>query len=81
MKSVSIPIEEVYVPMRLRQSLDPKRVESLAEDIMEHGQKTPIQVRRGTDRYVLVSGLHRLEALRYLGERTIGALIVRACKW
>jgi ParB-like chromosome segregation protein Spo0J len=26
----------------------PKRVQSLAEDIIEHGQKTPIQVRHDT---------------------------------
>jgi sulfiredoxin len=81
MKSVSILVEEIYVPARLRQSLDPQRVQSLAEDIIEHGQKTPIQVRRDTDRYVLVTGLHRLEAMRYLGERTIDALIVQARKF
>lgn len=81
MKSVPISVEEVYVPARLRQSLDPQRVQSLAEDIIEHGQKTPIQVRRDKDRYVLVTGLHRLEAVRYLGERTIDALIVQARKF
>jgi sulfiredoxin len=81
MKSISISIDEIYVPMRLRQSLDPTRIEPLAEDILEHGQKTPIQVRRDTDRYVLVTGLHRLEAMRSLGERTIDALIVQPRKW
>ena len=81
MKSVSISIEDVYVPTRLRQSLDAQRVESLAEDILEHGQKTPIQVRRDSGRYVLVTGLHRLEAMRYLSERTIDALIVQARKF
>jgi ParB-like chromosome segregation protein Spo0J len=81
MKSVPIPVGEIYVPARLRQTLDPQRVQRLAEDIIEHGQKTPIQVRRDTDRYVLVTGLHRLEAMRYLGERTIDALIVQARKF
>ena len=80
MKSVPISIDDIYVPARLRPGLDPKRIEVLAEDILEHGQKTPIQVRRDQDRYVLVTGLHRLEAMRYLGERTIDALIVQARK-
>ena len=81
MKSVPLPIDEIYVPMRLRQTLDPKRIERLAEDILENGQKTPIQARRDADRYVLVTGLHRLEAMRSLGERTIDALIVQVRKW
>jgi ParB-like chromosome segregation protein Spo0J len=81
MKSVPVSIDQIYVPARLRAGLDLNRVEILAEDILEHGQKTPIQVRRDQDRYVLVTGLHRLEAMRYLGERTIDALIVQTRKW
>ena len=50
----------------------------LAEDILEHGMKTPIQVRKDDDRYVLVEGLHRLEAARFLGETAIEAYLVQA---
>jgi ParB-like chromosome segregation protein Spo0J len=64
--------------MQLRRSLDPDKVQQLAEDILSEGQKTPIQVRRDVNRYVLVTGLHRLEAMRALGETSIEALIVRA---
>ena len=38
----------------------------------------PIQVRRGKGHYVLVKGVHRLEARKALGEETIQAYIVRA---
>ena len=78
MKEVPVPIAEIYVPARLRGTLDPAKVESLAEDILEHGQQTAISVRKDEKRYVLVSGLHRLEACKSLGEETITAIIVAA---
>ena len=78
MKSVAVALSEIYVPTKLRATLDPAKVQALAESIIERGQETPIQLRRDKDRYVLVTGLHRLEAVRALGERTIEALIVRA---
>ena len=58
--------------------LDAEKVEALAEDIMENGLKIPIQVRRDNERFVLIEGLHRLEAIKALGEATINALIVSA---
>lgn len=78
MKPVVVALAEIYVPTKLRATLDPAKVQALAESIIERGQETPIQLRRDKDRYVLVTGLHRLEAVRALGERTIQALIVRA---
>lgn len=78
MKSVSIRIEDVYVPMKLRRELDAAKIEALAESIIDNGLQTPIQVRRDKERYVLVTGLHRLEAVRVLGEAEIQAFIVSA---
>jgi len=83
MKDVAISIREIYVPTKRRKTLDSRIVENLAEDILENGQKEPILVRRDEERkdnarYVLVEGLHRLEACRELGEETITALIVHA---
>ena len=78
MRTVPVPVEQIYVPMSLRKTLDAAKVESLAESILEVGLSTPIQVRRDEKRYVLVSGLHRLEALKSLGEKTVPALIVQA---
>jgi sulfiredoxin len=78
MQSVPVPVKDIYVPAEQRKRLDARKAESLAEDIIENGLKTPIQVRRDKERYVLVTGLHRLEAMRALGEATIDALIVQA---
>ena len=78
-----LEIAAVYVPVKRMKTLEPAKVEELAEDIIEHGQKTPISVRQerradGTARYVLVEGLHRLEALKALGETTVTGFIVQA---
>jgi sulfiredoxin len=78
MKPVAVTLEEIYVPARLQAALDAKKVEALAESIIESGLQTPIQLRRDKARYVLVTGLHRLEAVRALGETSIQAFIVRA---
>ena len=78
MKSLSINVADIYVPTKRRGLLDAERAEALAEDIMESGLKIPIQVRRDNERYVLIEGLHRLEAMKALGETTIDALIVAA---
>jgi ParB-like chromosome segregation protein Spo0J len=78
MKSVPVKLDEIYVPVKLRAPFDPQKVEAIANSIIENGLQTPIQVRLDKDRYVLVTGLHRLEAVRLLGEATIQAFIVRA---
>lgn len=70
-------IADIYVPAARRRTLDRARVEALADDILEHGQTMPIQVRQGEGRYVLIEGLHRLEACRALGEETILCLLVQ----
>ncbi len=76
MDDVAIPIDQIYVPTKLRAEIDPARIESLAEDILEAGLKVPISVRQGKGRYVLVAGLQRLEAMKALGEDSITAIVV-----
>ena len=78
MKNVDIPVAEIYVPTDRRKTLEADKVDAMAEDILENGQKMPIQVRLGKDRYVLIEGLHRLEAMKALGEETIVAIVVAA---
>ncbi|MBN9245416.1 MAG: ParB N-terminal domain-containing protein [Mesorhizobium sp.] len=73
-----IKIVDVYVPTARRKLLHPETVRSLAEDILENGLKTPIQVREDGKRFVLVEGQHRLEAMNWLGEEAIDAYIVHA---
>ena len=81
MRTITIPLAEIYVPTKLAKTLDEAKVETRAEEVLESGQK-PIQVRRDEDRnrYVLISGVNRLEAVRALGEDTIEALVVQARK-
>ena len=77
----SFPIADIYVPVKRAKTLEPAKVEALAELILEEGQKTPISVRAGKDRFVLIEGLHRLEALRALGEDSIDGYLVQARRW
>ena len=67
----SFPIDQIYVPSKRAKTLDAAKVEALAEDILENGQQVPIRVRAGKGRFVLLEGLHRLEALRALGESAV----------
>ncbi|HWK65579.1 MAG TPA: ParB N-terminal domain-containing protein [Rhizobiaceae bacterium] len=76
----NVRIADIYVPAARRKTLHPETVRLLAEDILENGMKTPIQVRADDKRYVLVEGLHRLEAAKWLGEETIEAYLVQARK-
>ncbi|MDA1089561.1 MAG: ParB N-terminal domain-containing protein [Proteobacteria bacterium] len=81
LKVQKVPINEIYVPVKRRKTLDPAKVEALAEDILENGQKVPIQVRQGKGRFVLVEGLHRLEACMSLGDDKIQSYLVQAQKF
>ncbi len=71
-------IEDIYVPVKRRRTLDPETVNTIAESMLEEGQKMPILVRRDGERLVLVEGLQRLEACRSLGEETIVGIVVQA---
>ena len=81
LRILKVPINEIYVPKGRRKSLDLIKAADLAEDILENGQKVPIQVRQGKGRFVLVEGLHRLEACISLGEEQIPAYLVQARKF
>ena len=78
MDDMTIKIEEIYVPAKRRAKVDREKIDRLAESIIDEGLKVPIQVRHDGKRYILVEGLHRLEACRALGEENITAIQVRA---
>jgi ParB-like chromosome segregation protein Spo0J len=80
MKRETIKIAEIHVPVKRRATLKPATVQELARDMLENGQKSPILVRRDGNRFVLVEGLHRLEACKALGEETILGYLVQAAK-
>jgi DNA-binding protein H-NS len=77
-KPESFPIDKIYVPVKRRKALKPEVVQEIAQSILEIGQQAPIHVRPDEDRFVLVEGLHRLEACKALGERAIIGLLVSA---
>ncbi len=76
----TIPIKDIYVPTKRRLTLNPTTVQEIAESIMDVGQQNPIMVREDGARFVLIEGLHRLEACKMLGEQTIIGVLVQARK-
>jgi len=74
----TFPISMVHVPVKRAKTLDPDKVRALAEDILENGQTTPVRLRADGKRFVLIEGMHRLEALRALGEETIEGFLAHA---
>ncbi len=78
MENRTFKIDEIYVPVKRRKTLNIKVVNEIAESMLEKGQLTPILVRRDGARFVLVEGLHRLEACKALGEETVVGMIVQA---
>ncbi len=80
LKPQTLPIDRIRVPVKRAKTLNEAKVAELAESILEEGQKVPIQVRADGDGYVLIEGLHRLEAQKELGEATIEGYLVQARK-
>jgi hypothetical protein len=61
-KPESFPIDKIYVPVKRKKALKPELVQEIAESILEIGQQA----------------LHRFEACKALGEKTIIGLLVSA---
>ena len=78
MKRETFAIANIYVPAKRRATFDPKKAQEIAESILQVGLQTPILVRKDGERFVLIEGLHRLEACRQLGEETILGYLVQA---
>lgn len=72
------PIASIRVPVKRAKTLEAAKVQEIAESILEEGQTTPIRVRKSKDGFVLIEGLHRLEALKALGEEMVEGYLVRA---
>lgn len=80
LKARPIDVGTVRVPVKRAKTLDPARVSEIAESILDQGLTTPIQVRADGEAFVLIEGLHRLEAMKALGETSISAYVVQARK-
>jgi len=80
LKARPIEIAKIRVPVKRLKTLDPAKADAIAEDMLENGQTVPIQVREDGDGFVLIEGLHRLEARKALGDAEIDAYLVQARK-
>jgi sulfiredoxin len=80
MKRETFAVADIYVPVKRRATLEQKRVDEIAASMLNDGQQTPILVRPDGARFVLIEGLHRLEAAKALGEKTIVGFLVDARK-
>ncbi|MDA0367389.1 MAG: ParB N-terminal domain-containing protein [Proteobacteria bacterium] len=75
---INVPIADIYVPVDRRKTLNEATVAELAASILEDGQRQAIYVRHDGKRYILVEGLHRMEACKSLGETEIRVMLVQA---
>jgi ParB-like nuclease domain. len=80
MKRENFPVAKIYVPVKRRATLVAARVDEIAASMLKDGQQVPIKVRADGERFVLIEGLHRLEAAKALGEKTIVGYRVDARK-
>ncbi len=69
-----LPIDAIQVPAG-RRRLDPAWVATLAWQMAEHGQKTPIEAVRDGETLTLIAGAHRLAAMKANGASTIAAIV------
>jgi len=81
LKAIDVKIEDIYVPTDRRKGLDQSKIDAIVEEMMDGAPERPIRVRMGKDRYVLIEGVHRLEASKAVGEETISAFVVQARKF
>ena len=59
MEKWAFKIDEIYVPVKRRKTLDSKVVEEIAESMLEKGQLIPILVRPDGDQAVAHAGRDR----------------------
>lgn len=73
-----VPISSIQTPDDRARSLDPQWAEALASMFRDHGNKVAIEVRKDGDGFVLVAGLHRLEAARICGWEELTVKVIEA---
>ena len=70
-----IPVEAIRVGKRMRHVVE-TRVEKLAESIRSLGVRVPVSVLEAGEGYLLVAGLHRLEASKRLGLEQVPCMVM-----
>jgi ParB family transcriptional regulator, chromosome partitioning protein len=76
-KLYRLPVDKIGVRGK-RRHLNRRKCELIAESIRTIGLKTPITVHiRKDGKIFLVAGLHRLEAMKLIGEKEIDCIVVK----
>ena len=74
MQPVDIPVNDIKIINRLRKT-DEGKVEEISQSIETIGLLHPIQVAKKEDKFILLSGSHRVGAYKLLQRTTIPAVI------
>ncbi len=74
MQPVDIPVNDIKIINRLRKT-DEGKVEEISQSIETIGLLHPIQVAKKEDKFILLSGSHRLGAYKLLQRPTIPAVV------
>lgn len=72
---MEVAIIDIVIPDNRKRAKDQKTIEGLADSIREVGLIQPVQVVPEDGHYVLVAGLHRLEACKLIGKNLIEATV------
>jgi len=78
LKRQAFELAKIRVPVKRAKTLEPEKVTEIAVSILDEGMHTPIHLRADKGGYVLLEGLHRLEACRELRETTIDGYLMQA---
>lgn len=74
-------IDQIKVMTDDRRPLNPRKCNLIAESIRAIGLQSPITVRmRDDEKFALVAGFHRLEAMKLLGEKEIDCFVIKSGK-
>ncbi|MCY4593524.1 MAG: ParB N-terminal domain-containing protein, partial [Bryobacterales bacterium] len=75
-QTVLVALDSIDFGDRLR-SVNQAAITHIAESIRRHGLQNPVQLRSlGNDRYGLIAGGHRCQAMRSLGQNKIEAFLL-----
>jgi ParB-like chromosome segregation protein Spo0J len=78
-KAYDVVVSEIEVLGKRRQ-INPEKVKELKESVAEIGLRTPITIRVVNGTKQLITGLHRLEAVKALGWKKIPAVKIKGGK-
>jgi hypothetical protein len=78
-KAYDVVVRQIEVVGKRRQ-INPEKVKELKESVAEIGLRTPITIRVVNGTKQLITGLHRLEAVKALGWKKIPAVKIKGGK-